>query len=57
MTDDLDVIIGDIRYYIAAIICKIKGHDWKDNSYAGPESGYMGVECKRCGLSSGSHLY
>lgn len=37
--------------------CERVGHLWEDDSFAGPESGYMGVSCTRCGYSEGSYLY
>lgn len=27
------------------------------DDYGGPESGYMGYHCKKCGFSQGQHLY
>lgn len=38
-------------------LCELEGHQWVDDSYAGPESGYMGIRCKRCGHTEGSQLY
>ena len=37
--------------------CTVHDHDFEDNSYGGPESGYIGVQCTRCGYSSGQQLY
>jgi hypothetical protein len=28
-----------------------------DDSYGGPDSGYMGYYCKKCGFSDGTQLY
>jgi len=32
-------------------------HEWEDDSFGGPDSGYMGVVCKKCGKSEGEWLY
>lgn len=47
----------EVYYFIATLPCRIHGHDWEDDSYGNPDSGYMGVSCKRCGYSMGSQLY
>jgi len=36
--------------------CK-DGHDWKDASSAGPDSGNADVECRRCGEYRSIPLY
>lgn len=41
-----------------AVCCfSSKGHDYEDESWAGPESGGMGARCKRCGHSFSTTLY
>jgi hypothetical protein len=39
------------------LTCKLFGHDYVDTSYGGPESGYMGCACKRCGWEMGQRMY
>ena len=46
-----------LYYWFDQLPCRLFGHDWEDDSYGGPDSGYMGVSCKRCGYSTGSQLY
>lgn len=38
-------------------ICTVRGHDWEDQSSAGPDSGDVTVECKRCGEFHHTQLY
>jgi hypothetical protein len=45
------------KTFCLAFRCEAFGHDWVDDSYGGPDSGYMGCSCSRCGFSSGSYLY
>ena len=42
---------------ILSLKCKWKGHDWEDNSHAGPDSGNISMDCKRCGYSFTTWLY
>lgn len=37
--------------------CQIMGHDWKDVSEAGPDSGNMAVACTFCGEYHTNPLY
>ena len=37
--------------------CRVHGHDWKDESYGGPDSGCMAGSCSRCGHSFHHTLY
>lgn len=39
------------------LICKIFGHKWKQVGWCTPNSGYIGRECKRCGIGHGTYLY
>lgn len=42
---------------IGMAICGVFGHAWVSDDYAGPDSGYMGAHCSRCGESHGQRLY
>lgn len=44
-------------YNKAMLICEKEGHDWVDNSYGGPESGCVDLECRRCHQSHYQTLY
>jgi hypothetical protein len=35
------------------VICAFIGHDVVDYGYAGPDSGCIDMQCKRCGVSLG----
>lgn len=37
--------------------CERVGHEFVDDSHAGPEHGYMGVRCTRCNYHDGSFVY
>ena len=39
------------------IVCRFWDHDWNDTSYAGPDSGAMGMECNRCGAGGTTVMY
>lgn len=39
------------------ILCRYLGHNWVDDSYAGPDSGNMSHYCTRCGESHSVTLY
>lgn len=45
------------RRWMPYTICKVFGHKWEDDSYGGPEFGYIGVHCKRCGEGHRETLY
>ena len=48
----------DILKWVKAVVtCRIKGHEWVDDSYGGPESGAMSGHCERCGHSFHHQLY
>jgi len=40
-----------------AMLCAVHGHDWRDCSTAGPDSGNADRECVRCGLFVHVPLY
>ena len=42
---------------IGGMICRFLDHDFEDHGYAGPESGCIDVECKRCGYGFREWLY
>jgi hypothetical protein len=46
-----------IPHCVWGTICKIKGHDWHEDGYCGPDSGAIDMECKRCGESHHHQLY
>lgn len=37
------------RQWVLYKRCERNGHNWKDVSYAGPDSGNMALECTECG--------
>jgi len=39
------------------IICRFKGHDFESTDYATPDTGAMGLECRRCGFGGTEILY
>lgn len=45
------------RNYILPLICKVRGHEWIEDGYAGPDSGAMYMSCSRCGESHTHILY
>ena len=47
----------DIKDRISPIICRFFGHDWMEDGYAGPDSGWMSMDCRRCGKSHYHTLY
>lgn len=53
----VEAIVDDLIWQTNCRICEATDHKLEDDSYGGPESGYMGVRCKRCGWSTGSRLY
>lgn len=44
-------------YKLKLIYCHMFGHKWVSTDWGNSESGYIGVECQRCGDSHGQHLY
>ncbi len=50
-------VLKDLKYLLQARYCKLHGHDWEDDSWAGPDSGGMAGHCKRCGFSFEHTLY
>ena len=55
--DFLYYIGWPIRDLIAQLVCRVKGHDWQDNSYGGPETGCIDMDCRRCGYGFHHTLY
>ena len=53
----IDVFFDMVREWVASAHCKIRGHDLKDVSVAGPDSGNMALECQRCGQGWCTWLY
>lgn len=55
------VIVGIVNAYLYEMKvrehCDNVGHKYMDDSFGGPEHGYMGVICTRCGFTEGSYLY
>jgi hypothetical protein len=46
-----------VTHGVAVLICKVFGHKLISTDHGDEESGYMGVECTRCGYSAGQRLY
>ena len=44
----------DWLYNAESIYCD---HQWLSDDYAGPDSGYAGATCSKCGASFGEFLY
>jgi hypothetical protein len=56
--NEMELAISGIKEQLALFKeCEEKGHDLEAESEAGPNTGYMGVVCKRCGFTQGSTLY
>lgn len=59
--DRFEIAINDLMdnedHKEAIAICATQGHDWVCTDEGGPESGSMGAECQRCGLSHSTQLY
>lgn len=43
--------------WLLQLRCRFSGHDLEDNGYAGPDSGAIHMDCKRCGMSWHTQLY
>jgi hypothetical protein len=50
-------IIVVIRQFIGSIRCRISGCELIDDSYGGPDRGYISMYCDRCGYSYHHILY
>jgi len=46
-----------LDFFIRLFVCKLKGHDWEDTSHADPDSGYISMDCRRCGQGFCHYLY
>lgn len=53
----LNFLFMNFKYKYWDLVCKLKGHDWVDNSYGNPETGCIEMECKRCGYYFHETLY
>lgn len=53
----LECVYYPIKQYILYSICEHTHHDWEEHGYAGPESGAIDMECKRCGHNIHHQLY
>lgn len=42
---------------LRSLVCCFRGHDWRDESCGGPDSGCTAGSCKRCGYSFHTQLY
>lgn len=45
------------KHYVNVTLCKWFDHRWESDDFGGPESGYAGAHCERCGHSVGGYLY
>jgi hypothetical protein len=50
-------MVGWLKMLARIAACATMGHKLVDDSYGGPESGYEGCYCERCGKSFGTVLY
>jgi hypothetical protein len=46
-----------LTYPLTLLICLLWGHDIVDDSHGGPDSGTMGIRCRRCGYSHSVQMY
>lgn len=46
-----------IEFWARKAACRLFGHHWVDHSAASPNSGYVHIECLRCGESHHETLY
>lgn len=53
----LEALASSGWWAVRAIACCFVGHEWEDRSSAGPESGDMAMECRRCGYYFRHILY
>lgn len=54
--DHQPIVIGGLCSTERAI-CREQGHDWVEEGDAGPDSGWIGATCSRCGESHHTTLY
>lgn len=50
-------VVERVDYVRRVLTCEVVGHDWKDESHAGPESGTIAMSCNRCGECHSTILY
>lgn len=36
-------------------VCRVRGHDFADDGFGGPECGCIDIRCQRCGFGYGRH--
>lgn len=53
----LETITNILRLRIRRLVCRVIGHNKVSDGFAGPDSGYIGLYCTRCGWSVGEYLY
>lgn len=53
----LATLWGDLKHHALALVCRFRGHVWIEEGDAGPESGWIGATCSRCGKSFTKTLY
>jgi hypothetical protein len=56
-TTPLQIVVEMVKEIVAETICKIFGHKMVDHSYGGPDSGFVSVDCERCGYGVKTTLY
>jgi hypothetical protein len=54
---EVTILRDHIEWLIRRSICARFGHKWISADWGGPESGGIGVDCKRCGESHRHTLY
>lgn len=42
-----------LTWAVEAALCRLLGHRLEDDGHAGPESGCIDLQCRRCGWSPG----
>lgn len=53
----VNIVAGYLNEIKVREHCERVGHAIIDDSYGGPEHGYMGWCCTRCGYNEGQYLY
>jgi hypothetical protein len=44
---------GEARFWLARLLCRMRGHELYDDGFADSESGCIDINCRRCGESFG----